>query len=203
MNKKIIYSLSCFLLFIILSILIVFDKTKGFDTFIYNIVTFKMNDILTIINKIFTFLGSTLFIVLLSVFFFFFFLIKKEKNSSFIVAAVIIISTVFNNVVKLIIRRERPKVLALVVEKSFSFPSGHTMASVSLYGILLYMVIKSNLSKNQKILISTLLVLIATLVALSRIYLGAHFASDIIGGALLSLALLFLEISYIDKKKLL
>ena len=203
MNKKIICSIILSFLFIILSILIINDKTLIFDNYVYNLVTSNISDGLTTINKCFTFLGSTLFIILLSVVFFFLFLIMKKKNCSFIVAVVIIISTIFNNVIKIIIRRERPTVLALVVEKSFSFPSGHTMASVSLYGILFYLVLKSNLDKKIKIVLNTFLVIIPILVAVSRIYLGAHFATDIIGGAILSIILLLVECNFIDKKNLL
>ena len=203
MSKKLKISLLLIISFIILTLLIVFDKTTGFDNFIYHLITSHMNDPLTKVNKCFTFLGSTLFIIILSVFFFFFYLFKKRKNCSFIIASIIIISTVLNNVIKLIIRRERPLVLALVTEKSFSFPSGHTMASTTLYGILLYFVIKSNLNKKVKIFLSIILVLIPLLVGVSRIYLGAHYASDVLGGFILSVSLILVSCHYIAKKELL
>ncbi len=202
MNKKVLISLILSIIFIILSFLVIYDKTIFLDNKIYNLITYNITDNITLINKCFTFLGSTLFIIFLTVFFFIFFLFRKKKNCSFVIAFVIIISTVFNNVVKLIIRRKRPEVLALVIEKSFSFPSGHTMASVSLYGILIYIVLKSNLNKKVKILLNTILIILPILVGLSRIYLGAHFASDVIGGAILSLALLLLECYFIDKKEI-
>lgn len=203
MSKKLKISLLLIICFIILTLLIFFDKMTGFDNFIYHLITSHMNDSLTKVNKCFTFLGSTLFIIILSVFFFFFYLFKKRKNCSFIIASTIIISTILNNVIKLIIRRERPLVLALVNEKSFSFPSGHTMASTALYGILLYFVIKSNLNKKVKIFLSIILVLIPLLVGVSRIYLGAHYASDVLGGFILSSSLVLGVCHYIAKKELL
>ncbi len=203
MNKKLGLSFLLIISFIILSLLVFYEKTLYFDNFIYNIVTNKMSANLTFINKCFTFLGSTLFIIILTTFFFLFFLYKKKSNCSFIVASVVIISTILNNVVKLVIKRKRPEVLALVIEKSYSFPSGHTMASVTLYGILLYLTYKSNLNKNVKIILSGLLTIIPLLVGLSRIYLGAHYATDVIGGMLLSLSLLIIFCHYIAKKELL
>ena len=201
MNKKIIISSVLGILFIIIAVLVSLDLTTSLDNFVYNAVTIKMNNGLTNLHKVFTFFGSTLFIVLLSLFLVVMFWIKKQKKCSLIVAFVIIVSTIANTLIKHIIRRQRPTVLALVTEKSFSFPSGHTMAAVSLYGILLYLVLKSNLNKKLKIICSIFLVLMPILVGISRIYLGAHFATDVIGGALLSLTLLLVEIHYIAKKE--
>ncbi len=186
---------------IIFILLIVFIKTgviKEFDNFCYNIVTHNMSEGLTTFHKAITFLGSTVFIVVLSLLLFIIFWILKKKNKSYIVASVIIISTLFNVILKNIIRRARPDVLKLVIEKSFSFPSGHTMAIVSLYGILWYIVLKSKLSKNIKIILSIILGILPIMVAISRIYLGAHFASDVIGGFILSSILLLIETYYCD-----
>ena len=201
MNKKNILIGILSVLFIILIVLIETHVIDSFDTSIYNIVTLKMNDTITVINKIITFLGSTIFIVSLCVVLFFLFLILKKKNISFIIASCLIISTIFNNVVKLIIRRPRPEVLRLVTEKSFSFPSGHTMGAISMYGIILYLIIKSNLNKNVKLMLGIIFSILPILVGISRIYLGAHFASDIIGGIILALTLILIETSIIAKNK--
>jgi len=201
MKKKNILIGILIVLFIVLTVLIKTHTIDSFDTSIYNIVILKMNDTITIINKIITFLGSTVFIVSLCVVLFFLFLFLKKKNIAFIIAGCLIISTIFNNVVKLIIRRPRPEVLRLVTEKSFSFPSGHTMGAVSMYGIILYLIIKSNLNKNVKWMLGIIFTVLPILVGISRIYLGAHFASDIIGGILLALALLLIETSIIAKNK--
>ena len=74
------------------------------------------------------------------------------------------------------------------------------MASVSMYGILMYLVIKSKLSKKYKILLSVFLCILPILIGISRIYLGAHFASDIIGALLLSTIILLTITYYVDKK---
>ena len=188
-------------LFIILTILVKFDLTTGFDNYFYKIITLHMNNTLTNIFKVITFLGSTGFIIALCAIFLIVFIIIKHKNKGFIVTSVLIISTVINNGIKLIIQRERPDVIKLVTEHSFSFPSGHTMASVSMYGILMYLVIRSNLNNKLKIVLSTILGIIPILVAISRVYLGAHYITDVIGGIIMSTILLLVATYYIDKKK--
>lgn len=201
MNKKNILVGILSLLFITLVILIKTNTIVSFDNFIYSIVTNKMSELLTSIYKVFTFLGSTAFIVGLCVFFFVLFILLKKNNIGYIITGCLIISTIVNNIIKIIIRRPRPEVLRLVIEKSFSFPSGHTMASVSMYGILLYLIIKSNLNKKLKWLLGIILSILPLLVGISRIYLGAHFASDILGGAIVSIILLLIETSLIAKYK--
>ncbi len=199
-NRKVMIILFS-ILFILLAILVKLDLLSTIDTFVYEL--FNITDVNTKVFKIFTFFGSTLFIILLCVFFFILFIILKKKNYSYIIASTLVISTILNNVIKIIIRRERPLVLRLVEESSFSFPSGHMMASVSLYGILLYLVLKSNIKKSLKIFLSIFLGVLPVLVGMSRIYLGAHFFSDIIGALLVSLILLLIVIDYIEKKNLL
>jgi len=146
-------------------------------------------------------LGSTEFIILLCAFFLVLFIILKKKNTGLIICGVLIISTLVNNLLKIIIMRERPEVLAFVTEHSFSFPSGHTMASVSMYGILLYITLKSEMKKILKISLSSILTVLPILVALSRVYLGAHFMSDVVGAFIVSIILLLIETYIIDKKK--
>lgn len=190
------------LIFIVLSILVKFDLVSSIDTFIYNLCTCKMNDILTSIFKIITFLGSTPFIVTLSILLFVIFLICKKKTSAFLTASVIIISTILNNVIKIIMMRSRPDVLKLVIETSYSFPSGHTMASVTIYGILLYLVNKTDLKHGLKNILRIILIMLPILIGISRIYLGAHFASDVIGAYLVSTILLLVATYLVDKKNL-
>lgn len=186
--------------FIILTILVKLDLLNSFDNFFYNIIASNINDFSISFYKIITFLGSTEFIISLCVFFLILFIILKKKNIGLIITGVLIISTIVNNLIKIIIMRDRPDVLSLVTEHSYSFPSGHTMAAVSMYGILLYLVLKSNIHKYLKITLSIVLSVIPILVALSRVYLGAHFMSDVIGAFLMSIILLLLEIFYIEKK---
>lgn len=200
MNKKSIIACLLGIAFIILTILVKTNNLVNFDSSIYNLVTNGMNDGLTTFYKVCTFLGSTAFMVSLCVILFITFIILKRKDIAILEASVLIISTVVNNVVKLIIRRERPEVLKLVIEKSFSFPSGHTMASVTMYGILIYLINKSNLDKRLKIIFSIILGIIPILVMLSRIYLGAHYASDVIGACILSTTLLLIETMIVEKK---
>lgn len=204
MNKKRkLAILSLTLLFIALIVLIKIDMISWFDEPIYQFITKNITPNITNIFKVITFFGSTIFIIILSVICFLVFLIIKKKNCSFIVATVIIISTVLNNTIKLIIRRPRPEVLALAVENSFSFPSGHTMAAVSLYGILLFIALKSNLSKKIKTIISIPLFCLPILIGISRIYLGVHFASDVLGGIIMSVILLLISTNVIAQKKIL
>lgn len=201
MNKRWITISILSLLFIVLAVLVKTNSLVSFDTNIYNLITTKMSDTLTSLFKIFTFFGSTKFIVGLVIFFLVLFIILKKNKIGYTITAVLIISTIMNNLIKIIIRRPRPEVLALVTEKTFSFPSGHAMAAVSMYGVLIYLLNKSKVNNKLKIFGSTLLIIMIILVMISRIYLGAHFASDIIGAALLSLILLLIEIDIIERKK--
>ena len=123
----------------------------------------------------------------------------KDKKKAIIICGCLIISILLNIGIKNIFMRERPLVRKLVEETSFSFPSGHTTAAVSLYGIVLFFIIKSNLAKNKKIIYSTGLIMLIFFIGVSRIYLGAHFASDVIGATVISIAFLILYTAIIER----
>lgn len=188
-NKKYYIPFTLIVLFIINSLLVVNNKYIVIDKNVHDFVIKFSSETMTKIMKVFTFLGSTPFIIGLCILIFIILMILKKKDYAFKCAGILVISTLLNNIVKVIIRRPRPEYIT-VIENTFSYPSGHTMASVTLYGFLIYYLFKTKISKSYKILFSILLGIIPFVVAISRIYLGAHYFSDVFGAMLLSLALL-------------
>lgn len=188
-NKKYYIPFTLLVLFIINSLLVVNNKYNVIDKNVHDFVIKFSSETMTKLMKIFTFLGSTPFIIGLCILIFIILMLLKKKDYAFKCAGILVISTLLNNIVKVIIRRPRPEYIT-VIEKTFSYPSGHTMASVTLYGFLIYYLFKTKISKSYKILFSILLGIIPFVVAISRIYLGAHYFSDVFGAMILSLALL-------------
>lgn len=200
-DKKNIIIIVLSLLFIVLCILVKLDLLSNIDESVYKFITSNMNDTTTNIYKVITFFGSTIFMVGLCVLLLVLFIILKKNIYGYIISGTLIFSTIMNNVIKVIIRRERP-IYMIVRETTFSFPSGHTMASVSMYGILIYLINKSNTNKKLKIILSIILGMIPLMVATSRIYLGAHYFSDILGAIMLATIVLLISTKYIKDKKI-
>lgn len=94
-------------------------------------------------------------------------------------------TVLLNSILKLLFRRDRPNLWEkIVTEKSFSFPSGHAMISMA---IALSLVFILNRSRYRKWGIPIAIVYVL-LIALSRLYLGVYYPTDILGGWLMSAA---------------
>lgn len=88
-------------------------------------------------------------------------------------------------VLKLYFHRSRPDVpWVLVEEDSFSFPSGHSIAAVVLYGSLLLLGLQHLRRLWQRLVISGLSIGMIVGIGVSRIYLGIHYPSDVAAGYL-------------------
>lgn len=74
----------------------------------------------------------------------------------------------------------------------WSYPSGHTTQAVAAWGVLALLVVAGERSNRSRVLAGAAATVIAVLVGVSRVYLGVHWATDVLGGALLSAALLSL-----------
>ncbi len=195
--KKVFY-LFVFLFFVDL-IMIITGFSSSFDNAISLFFSVHNNMILTNIFKIISFICSPKFMIILNVLLFIFIIVKKKYKLSIIVLSSVS-SVIFNNLVKIIIKRERPNYLRMVIEKSYSFPSGHSMISVLFFGSIIYLVNKYNV-KHKKLITFSLSTFIL-LVGISRIYLGVHYLTDVVGGYLLGLVVLFLIIHILERKKL-
>ena len=99
-----------------------------------------------------------------------------------------------NVLVKELIRRPRPSFeFPLVTLQTYSFPSGHTAAATLLYGLIAaYGIAHTQRSAARKLIALAAAAMVA-LVAFSRMYLGAHYLSDVVTAA--GLALLWLAIA--------
>ena len=100
-----------------------------------------------------------------------------------------------NQLVKILFRRPRPThVEHLIVQGGYSFPSGHAMGSIITYGALLFLIIRASKTWLPVLIGSVTLLPLIALIGMSRIYLGVHYPSDVIGGYSLGLAVLSLSI---------
>ena len=98
--------------------------------------------------------------------------------------------------VKLLIGRARPEIGGLLVlVDSSSFPSGHSAQAVATYGALAYLAGRAVSRWGQRVAAWTVATLIAVLVGFSRLYLGVHWLSDVLGGYTLGAAWLAIVIT--------
>ena len=202
MNKKTVAIGLLSILLIILLFLIETNSIESFDISIYNLIALTINENLTNFFRFMTFLGEGVSIAGFCVLALIITFVLKKRDMGLIIAGCVAFNSLFSEGIKRIIQRPRPEILRLIDESSYSFPSSHAVASVSLCGILIYFILRSKWDRNVKIAISTLLVLFPLLIGISRIYLGVHNASDVLGGAIIAMILLLIEISIIEKKEL-
>lgn len=180
------------------AILVKYDLLSAFDTFIYDMIIQFQSDRLTFFFRQITRFGNGEIVIAIALLF-----LLIRKKLAFFCLINIICNNLLNTGLKLLMMRVRPNILRLIEIGGYSFPSGHAMISMAFYGLLIYFVHRLKYFKNIKILLYCVFVLIIVLVGVSRIYLGVHYASDVIGGYLASLAYLFVLISMIEKYELL
>ncbi|MHB8072955.1 phosphatase PAP2 family protein [Desulfosporosinus fructosivorans] len=88
-----------------------------------------------------------------------------------------------NIILKELFRRARPDIVHLVQAGGYSFPSGHSMVAVAFYGVIGYLIwlnLRNRSKPSWYVVVFTFALILA--IGISRIYLGVHFASDVIAG---------------------
>lgn len=130
-----------------------------------------------------TSLGSLAVLVLFALIATGFLLFQKKIYSALMLAASLAGGLLLSEVLKGVFERDRPPEMFRMVETiNASFPSGHALLSTVFYLTLGVMLERAFARQRLKIYVLAVAVLISLLVGLSRIYLGAHWASDVMAG---------------------
>lgn len=188
------------ILLIVLIILIITGDVSSFDNIVYNFIISFKNDRFTRIMKIITFLSSVKLMVILSLLSLIWLLFRKKEP--LYILGTLCVSSLINVVFKNIFKRDRPNILRLIEETGYSFPSGHAMASMAFYGSIIVLALNSKMEKKYKWIINIFLGILIFLIGMSRIYLGVHYPSDILGGWLIGFILLNILNEIIKRRKI-
>ena len=187
-NLKWIILFICLIGFLALAEVVFHKEIMKGDIIGYKIIsTFLISDFTTPIAKFITNFGGAIFLIILTITLFI--LIKNKKIGLSIILNLIVI-TGLNQILKYILQRPRPTEYRLIEETGFSFPSGHSMVSMAFYGYLIYLIYKYVKNKDLKWISIVLLSILICSIGISRIYLGVHYTSDVLGGFLISLSYL-------------
>ena len=117
---------------------------------------------------------------------------KGYKKEAMVAAAVMFSEVVAVFVTKLIVHRARP--LNIVGETGYSFPSGHAAAAMVFFGLIIYFTCIHAKSKKIKVAVVLSSIFMMISIGASRIYLNAHWASDVIAGFSVGLFILTMGI---------
>ena len=195
-RKWILLVISIIILSYVIGYVFMAQKTY-FDEMIYSKIASIKTDTTTIIMKLFTVLGSG--ITLLSIVFASFCTGYKKYGKYMTINLIII--TGLNQILKIIFNRPRPEGFRLITESGYSFPSGHSMISMAFYGLMIYWIFKKIQKPVLRWSLCTVLAIGILGVGISRVYLGVHYASDIIGAFCISTAYLVCFVHLIERRK--
>ncbi len=184
--------------FVLIALLMVSGRLEELDEFIrlgaYDIRTPALNTAVKAITH--TGDGVTMIAVGLTLLL----VTKLRKNYGIPYVTTALTSTVIYKTLKMAFGRPRPDVAFRLVEQwDKSFPSGHSMNCLVGYGILIYLIRKHCPNKDAANALTAALSVLIALIGSSRIYLGVHYFSDVIGGWSLGIAVLLMSIIVLEE----
>lgn len=204
-NNKILL-LIIILLLIVITLITKKIATKEeliIDKLAYDILVTRLRTpILTSIMKKVTKLSNIKFVAISSILLvIYFLLIKKEKKQAELIIGNLVFITLLNQLIKFMIKRERPTGFRLIEMTGYSFPSGHAMVSMAFYGIIIYLIKHQVKNKTLRLGLIILNIIIIILIGISRVYLGVHYLSDVVTGYSISIIYLLILTKYLNKYK--
>lgn len=196
-NLKWIILFICLIGFLALAEDVFHKEIMNGDIIGYEIISkFLISDFVTPIAKFITNFGGAIFLIVLTIVLF---IVIKNKKIGVSIFSNLVIVTILNQLLKGILQRPRPTEYRIIEEKGYSFPSGHSMISMAFYGYLIYLIYKYVKNKYIKWISIVVLSLLICTIGISRIYLGVHYTSDVLGGFLISISYLVIFISAVNK----
>lgn len=126
------------------------------------------------------------------------FLFLKNKWYFYLVSGSYLFSGIVVFITKNLVQRPRPLEALIRIPSSFSFPSGHTLTSLVFYMTLFYLMTEKS-NTVVRLIFGLLFCLLICVVAFSRVCLGVHFFSDVMGGFILGIPCLLCSINIIEK----
>ncbi|WP_168123138.1 phosphatase PAP2 family protein [Paenibacillus sp. HB172176] len=192
----------CALGFALIAVLIGDHKIRAFDLKWISIIQGYESSALTPIMTFFTAIGAgaPVIFITLAIMAVLFFVLHYRRELVFF-AGVVIGSALLNMLLKILFHRARPLLHRIADANGYSFPSGHSMAAFTLYGILSFLLWKH----ARRIWIRSLIIFLGTcivaMIGISRIYLGVHYPSDVFGGYLASGAWISINIWLYQRRR--
>ena len=200
-NKFKIYGLIVFiatLVFIGVAVGVQTGYLDGFDDTVRYRVYSMRSDKLTAFWKFITHSGDRYVVIILGIILLLIKSLREKYGVKFAIAA--LSSTALYQIMKYIFQRPRPDLaLRLIEQGGYSFPSGHSMNCLVSYGILIYLLLRYCENRRLAKLLSFGLGLLTILIGFSRVYVGVHYPTDIIGGWSLGIAVLVAMIYAFEK----
>jgi undecaprenyl-diphosphatase len=180
--------------------------TVAFDERVRSAVHQLASPTLTSIMRGISFLGGTRFLIVATTVIVLCFIFRKWKREAILLAVTMIGASLLNITLKLTFKRVRPEpFFNLATPNSWSFPSGHSLASFCFFGALAAIVNARIKSRRLRVVIWIAAGVMVFLIGLSRIYLGVHHATDVIAGFTAALiwigAVKFVEEQLVRRKK--
>ncbi|ASB88824.1 phosphatase PAP2 family protein [Bacillus sonorensis] len=180
-------------LFIIMAVLIRVPFIQSIDANILQAVEGVRQPFLNQVFKVVTDIGSSSVMLPLILVLTLVLAVYKKAAATLYVYLLFIVERMANEGFKDWISRERPAFHPLVHETSYSFPSGHSMNAAAMYPFIVYVLIMHvPFFKRHQTSVTVLAGILIALIGISRIYLGVHYTTDVIGGFSLGMALFFI-----------
>jgi undecaprenyl-diphosphatase len=175
------------LLFVWLAQEVVIEKNDLFDTLAFNYFHQWTSPANTTIARIVTRGGSDVFLIVIYLGVLYYLLRNTYKRQAVQLVIIVSASFLWSTLLKQFFHRPRPSLPHLDYVISYSFPSGHTLSTFTLCGILAWLAFKSKHHFAIKLTATVALFLYACLIGISRIYLHVHYLSDVLAGACFAL----------------
>jgi undecaprenyl-diphosphatase len=168
---------------------VVSGKTQAFDDAILTWIGVHRTPLLTAAMLEITALGTGTVVIMTVLVSATFLWLTRHRHSAALLGIATVGGLVLNNLLKMGFDRPRPEIFDWGVQAvSSSFPSGHAMNAVIVYGTVAYLVARLQTSHRVRVFTMGFAALIIVLVCGSRLYLGVHYPSDVLAGLTIGLA---------------